>query len=76
MNLAPDISCPTLVTVGLEDMVCPPSTVFAAFNHIDAPKHIDVFRYYAHEVPGIHSVTKFRWANHYLRGQGTHPLGG
>jgi cephalosporin-C deacetylase len=74
MNLTPDIACSTLVTVGLEDMVCPPSTVFAAYNHISALKHIDVFRYFAHEVPGVHSVTKFRWANYYLRGLGASPL--
>ena len=74
MNLTPDIACPTLVTVGLEDMVCPPSTVFAAYNHIPALKHIDIFRYFAHEVPGVHSVTKFGWANYYLRGLGTSPL--
>ena len=74
MNLAPDIACPTLVTAGLEDMVCPPSTVFAVYNHIPALKHIDVFRYFAHEVPGNHSVTKFSWANYYLRGLGTSPL--
>jgi cephalosporin-C deacetylase len=74
MNLAADIACPTLVTVGLEDMVCPPSTVFAAYNRIPALKRIDVFRYFAHEVPGAHSVTKFRWANYYLRGLGASPL--
>jgi len=73
MNLAADIACPTLVTAGLEDMVCPPSTVFAAYNHIPAPKSIDVFRYYAHEVPGSHSVTKFAWANYYLRSLGSQP---
>jgi cephalosporin-C deacetylase len=76
MNLAADIACPTLITVGLEDTVCPPSTVFAAYNQIEAPKNIDVFRYYAHEVPGTHSVTKFAWANYYLRGLGSRPLGG
>jgi cephalosporin-C deacetylase len=76
MNLTPDIACPTLVTAGLEDQICPPSTVFAAYNQITAPKHIDVFRYFQHEVPGIHSVTKFRWANYYLRGLGTSPLDG
>lgn len=74
MNLAPDIACPTLVTVGLEDMTCPPSTVFAAYNHITALKQIDVFRYFGHEVPGFHSETKFRWANYYLRGLGKSPL--
>ena len=76
MNLAASIVCPTLVTVGLEDTVCPPSTVFAAYNWIDAPKSIDVFRYYAHEVPGTHSVTKLGWANYYLRGLGSRPVGG
>ena len=75
MNLTPNITCPTLVTVGLEDTVCPPSTVFAAYNHIQAPKQIDVFRYYKHEIPETHSVAKFHWANYYLRGLGAPPMG-
>jgi len=36
LNLADQIAVPTLVTVGLMDTICPPSTIFAAYNHITA----------------------------------------
>jgi cephalosporin-C deacetylase len=36
------------------DTICPPSTVFAAYNAIDAPKHIEVYAYSGHELPGHH----------------------
>jgi cephalosporin-C deacetylase len=31
------------------DAVCPPSTVFAAYNHYAGPKEIDVWPYNGHE---------------------------
>jgi cephalosporin-C deacetylase len=31
------------------DMVCPPSTVFAAYNHYAGPKEIRVWPYNGHE---------------------------
>ena len=42
MNFATHIKCPTYVTVGFIDNVCPPSSVYAAFNNIpsSADKHI------------------------------------
>ena len=49
MNLAPEISCPTLVSIGLQDEITPPSTVFAAYNHIPAEKQIKVYKYFGHE---------------------------
>lgn len=54
MNLAPDIKCPVLVAAGLVDDITPPSTVFAAYNHMVCPKDIAVFRYFGHEnMPGF-----------------------
>ncbi len=38
-----------LFSVALMDTVCPPSTVYAAFNHYAGPKAINVYRYNQHE---------------------------
>ena len=53
--LASRISAKTLVSVGLRDAITPPSTVFAAYNAIEAPKEIAVFPYGEHEVPTVHA---------------------
>jgi cephalosporin-C deacetylase len=44
----------TLVSVGLRDTITPPSTVFAAYNAIGAPKEIAVFPYAGHDTPAGH----------------------
>lgn len=49
MNLAPMIKCPVLVASGLVDNITPPSTIFAAYNHMACPKEIAVYRYHGHE---------------------------
>lgn len=54
MNLAPEIKCPVLMASGLVDDITPPSTVFAAYNHLNCQKEIAVFRYFGHEyLPGF-----------------------
>lgn len=60
MNLAPWIKCRTVISNSLCDDVCPPSTIFAAYNHISAPKQIDVYPYHKHEIPYDHNEKKFR----------------
>lgn len=53
MNLAPRIQCHTWVGIGLIDEITPPSTVFAAYNHLKCSKEIAVYRYFGHEyLPG------------------------
>jgi cephalosporin-C deacetylase len=49
VNFAARANCPTLFSVGLMDEICPPSTVFAAYNHYAGPKHITVWSYNHHE---------------------------
>ncbi len=49
VNLAPRIRARTLMLTGLLDHTCPPSTQFAAFNGITAPKRVEVYPDYAHE---------------------------
>jgi cephalosporin-C deacetylase len=38
-----------LFSVGLMDTICPPSTVYAAFNHYAGPKQIKIYEYNNHE---------------------------
>jgi cephalosporin-C deacetylase len=52
--LATRIRARTLVSVGLRDPVTPPSTVFAAYNAIEAPKEIAVHPYSGHQPPARH----------------------
>ncbi|HLE30254.1 MAG TPA: acetylxylan esterase [Anaerolineales bacterium] len=49
MNFAVRAKAPALFSVGLMDEICPPSTVFAAYNHYAGPKDIRVYRYNHHE---------------------------
>jgi len=49
MNLAGWIRCPILAAIGLVDEITPPSTVFAAYNHLQTEKEIRVYRYFGHE---------------------------
>ncbi|MER3443975.1 MAG: acetylxylan esterase, partial [Meiothermus sp.] len=40
VNFAARATAPALFSVGLMDDVCPPSTVYAAYNHYAGPKEI------------------------------------
>jgi cephalosporin-C deacetylase len=53
--LATRIRARTLVSVGLRDTICPPSTVFAAFNAVSAPKEIVVLPYSGHTTTAVHN---------------------
>ena len=49
VNLAARCQTRALFSVGLMDDICPPSTVFAAYNHWAGPKDIRVWPYNNHE---------------------------
>jgi len=49
VNFAARAQAQALFSVGLMDDTCPPSTVFAAYNHYAGPKQIRVYPYNAHE---------------------------
>ncbi len=51
-SFAARASCPTLFSVALADDVCPPSTVFAAFNVWGGEKSMQVYPYNNHEGGG------------------------
>ncbi len=49
VNFAARANAPALFSVGLMDDVCPPSTVFAAYNHYAGPKGMRVWPFNRHE---------------------------
>jgi cephalosporin-C deacetylase len=50
VNLGRLATAPALFSVALMDAICPPSTVFAAYNHYGAAtKEIEVYQYNEHE---------------------------
>ena len=51
-------------SVGLWDDICPPSTVYASYNHlpVEVEKSIEVYRYNGHEGGGnLHQQRKLAW---------------
>jgi len=49
LNFAARASAPALFSTGLMDDTCPPSTVFAAYNHYAGPKEMRVWPFNRHE---------------------------
>ena len=56
LNFAARASAPALFSTGLMDEICPPSTVFAAYNHYAGPKDIRIWRYNHHEGGGTYQA--------------------
>ncbi len=64
VNHAKRATAPVLMSVALMDMVCPPSTVYAAYNWYgdrsapDVRKQIEIYPYNGHEGGEAHQVTR------------------
>ncbi|MCD7034606.1 acetylxylan esterase [Metabacillus sp. GX 13764] len=58
MNLASRISCPVMLGIGLEDNICPPSTGFALYYHLEGKKEIKVYPECAHGLSPLHEEEK------------------
>jgi len=58
MNFGPRARARALFSVGLMDDVCPPSTVFAAYNHYAGPKEIRTWEFNVHEGGGPFQLTE------------------
>ena len=53
-HLASRIQAEVLMPLGMVDTICPPSTQYAAFNKINAPKSTLIYPDYGHEgLPGV-----------------------
>src|ERR671933_91069 len=56
VNFAARAQARALFSVGLMDETCPPSTVFAAYNHFAGPKEIRIWPYNHHEGGGSYQM--------------------
>ena len=65
-NMTDRIQCPTLISAGLQDELCVPSSIFSAYNRIPIEeKLIEVFPYNGHE-GNLNIETMIEWARKYL----------
>lgn len=56
LNFAARAQTPALFSAGLMDEICPPSTVFAAYNHYAGPKQMRTYPYNEHDGGGAHHI--------------------
>jgi cephalosporin-C deacetylase len=62
VNFARRATTPALMSVALMDEVCPPSTVYAAYNHYAGPKELAAYEFNGHEGGEAYHVTRqLRW---------------
>ena len=62
MNFAARMSARALFSVGIMDTVCPPSTVYASYNHVTSEKDIMEYHFNDHEGGGAqHLLEKIRF---------------
>lgn len=67
INHAPNITCPVLVACGLKDPVCPPDSIYAAYNKITAPKEMVAYPFSEHDgVSVIHHLRKMEFARRHF----------
>lgn len=70
MNFAPSISCPALLSIGLEDNVTPPSTVFAVYNHLSSSeKDIKTYPEHGHELIPQQEEERIKFIARHLLGR-------
>jgi cephalosporin-C deacetylase len=63
VHFAARARAPALFSVGLMDTICPPSSVYAAFNAYTGPKAIECYTFNDHEGGGpAQEAAQLRWA--------------
>lgn len=68
VNFATRARAPALFSVGLMDDVCPPSTVFAAYNYYAGPKDIRIYTFNKHEGGGNYqALEKMRFVKQHAQ---------
>jgi cephalosporin-C deacetylase-like acetyl esterase len=60
-NFASNISCPSLMGIGLLDPLAPPNNEYAAYNSIPGHKRIMVFKDLGHEISIKYKELEGRW---------------
>ncbi|MGZ3755372.1 MAG: acetylxylan esterase [Mucilaginibacter sp.] len=60
-TFAQNIHCKVIMSIGLVDNYAPPSNEYAAFNNINAPKRILVFKDLGHDVSPLYLKLESAW---------------
>lgn len=66
LHLAPWITCPTLVDIGMCDEVCPAATIQPVFERITAPKALHVYPELTHRPCADFNAHAMHWLRRYL----------
>jgi cephalosporin-C deacetylase len=67
VNFAKRANAPALFSVALRDETCPPSTVYAAFNHYAADKEMMIYEFNDHEGGlSYQKLAQINWLNRKL----------
>lgn len=67
VNFAVRANAPAHFSVGLMDATCPPSTVYAAYNHYAAEKSMSVYQFNGHDSGGAFGMReKIAWLHEVL----------
>ncbi len=61
MNLAEKITCPVFLSLGLQDDVCPPHTIFATYNRVGTSKEYQVDPDAGHGLGSDYRNAKIAW---------------
>lgn len=60
-NFASELTCPTLIGMGLLDPIIPPNNVYIDYNNVKTKKHLIIFRDLGHEVGKPYKNYEGRW---------------
>ncbi len=66
LNLADQITCPTLVDIGMADEVCPYQTIMPVFEQIPGPKALHVYPDLGHSPCTDFNAHALNWLRRYL----------
>jgi len=61
LNLADRVRCPVLLSLGVQDGVCPPSTVFAVYNRLEHRKQLRTYPDTGHAIPATQRTLRTDW---------------
>lgn len=62
VNFAKRVTAPAMISLGLMDLQCPPSTIYAAANHLPSEPCLEVYPFNGHEGGDfVQQLTEIRW---------------
>ena len=61
LNLAERVRCPVLLSLGVQDAVCPASTIFSVYNRLAGEREFRAYAEVGHSVPAEHRALRRAW---------------